>query len=90
MTQLRTVANQSKQREGAQDPATSILKYARQSGWGAVLPHLAMFPRDLLLPHLFCSLARGAKKPVSQLVVITSAPMSRSVLDRALAKPTDR
>nr|GAJ38043.1 hypothetical protein BDOA9_0206610 [Bradyrhizobium sp. DOA9] len=26
------------------------------------MPHVAMFPIDLLLPHLFCSLARGAKE----------------------------
>jgi hypothetical protein len=35
---------------------------ARQFGWEAVLPHVAMFPIELLLPHLFCSLARGAKE----------------------------
>src|SRR5215471_3103964 len=41
-------------------PAQDI---ARQFGWEAVLPHLAMFPIELLLPHLFCSLGlpRGAK-----------------------------
>ena len=27
-----------------------------------VLPHVVMFPIELLLPHLFCSLARGAKE----------------------------
>ena len=40
----------------------AAIHIARQSGWEAVLPHVAMFPIELLLPHLFCSLAGGAKE----------------------------
>jgi hypothetical protein len=53
---------------------------------------VAMFPIDLLLPRLFCSLARGERRKsrAHNLWPFRARPMSRSVLDRALAKPTDR
>lgn len=54
-----------------------------------VLPHVAMSAIDLLLFHLF-SLSQVQRTPVAQLPGISPAPISRAVLNRALAKPTDR